>query len=195
MAVTGRFIKSSRWGSGSPAPIRGAGRSADGGANSHDRGPGLARAARVSHWTRRGRPGPSGRVETEAGVPARRVEDGTKGDPAMDGRRPLHSQLTGQTGKDGSTISIDLPWPVDSSTPNALSMAVRFLWGLWPRSSRKFTQPIVRTIPQAQVVGLPPSKGYGRLRARAWPGSGTGPSTRPYRCSRQKASVRATMAS
>ena len=51
-------------------------------------------------------------------------------------------------------ISIDLPWPVLSPTPNALSMAVSFMWGFWLRSSRKFTQPIVRTMPQAQVCRL-----------------------------------------
>ena len=33
-------------------------------------------------------------------------------------------------------ISIDLPWPVILATPNALSMAVSFMWGFWLRSSR-----------------------------------------------------------
>ena len=59
----------------------------------------------------------------------------------------------------------DLPWPVLSPTPNALSMAVSFMCGLLLLSSRKLTQPIVRMIPHAQVSGLPPSKGDGRLRA------------------------------
>jgi hypothetical protein len=44
-------------------------------------------------------------------------------------------------------------------------MAVSFMWGFWLRSSRKFTQPIVRTIPHAQVLGLPLTSGDGRLRA------------------------------
>src|SRR5437667_4944548 len=39
-----------------------------------------------------------------------------------------------------------------------LFRSVSFRWGVWLRSSRKFTQPIVRTIPQAQVVGLPRSE-------------------------------------
>lgn len=64
-------------------------------------------------------------------------------------------------------IAFDFPWPVLSATPNALSMAVSFRCGLRLLSSRKLAQPIVRTIPQAQVVGLPPSKGDGRLRASA----------------------------
>ena len=55
----------------------------------------------------------------------------------------------------------DLPWPVLSATPNALSIAVSFMCGLLLLSSRKLTQPIVRMIPQAQVSSLPPSKGDG----------------------------------
>ena len=63
-------------------------------------------------------------------------------------------------------IAFDFPWPVLSATPNALSMAVSFRCGWWLLSSRKLTQPIVRTIPQAQVSGLPRVSGEGRLRAR-----------------------------
>ena len=39
--------------------------------------------------------------------------------------------------------------------PNPLSTPVSFMCGLRLLSSRKLTQPIVRTIPQAQVSGLP----------------------------------------
>ncbi len=41
---------------------------------------------------------------------------------------------------------MDFPWPVLSPTPNALSMAVSFMWGLWLLSSRKFTQPTPRRV-------------------------------------------------
>ena len=59
----------------------------------------------------------------------------------------------------------------------------------------KFTQPTTRTIPLAQDSGLPRVSGEGRLRART-PASFRHKA--PYsssRCSRQKASVRATIRS
>ena len=92
-------------------------------------------------------------------------------------------------------IAFDFPWPVLSATPNALSMAVSFRCGLRLLSSRKLTQPIVRTIPQAQVSGLPLGNGDGRLRASAPASLRHNASYSSSRCSRQKASVSPTTAS
>src|SRR4051812_20863393 len=90
-------------------------------------------------------------------------------------------------------MALDLPWPVLSATPKALSISGSFMCGFVLRSSRKLTQPIVRMIPQAQVSGLPPSRGDGRLRASfsASPRQRTAYSS--LRCSRQNWSVIATM--
>src|SRR5208337_4624662 len=79
--------------------------------------------------------------------------------------------------------------------PKALSMAVSFMCGFRLLSSRKLTQPMVRIIPQAQVSGLPPSKGEGRLRASFSAKRRHRTAYSSLSCSRQNWSVIATISS
>src|SRR5262245_26929557 len=74
-------------------------------------------------------------------------------------------------------------------------MAVSFMDGLRLPPSRKLTQPIVRTIPQAQVSGLPLGRGEGRFRARTPASLRHRASYSASRCFRQNASVRPTTVS
>ena len=72
-------------------------------------------------------------------------------------------------------------------------MAVSFMCGVWLRSSRKFTQPIVRTMPHAQVCGFPPTSGEGRLRANFSASFRHSPAYSSFRCSRQNCSISPTI--
>src|SRR5262249_21005863 len=66
---------------------------------------------------------------------------------------------------------------------------------VWLLSSRKLTQPIVRTMPLAQTFGLPRPSGEGRLQASFSASSRQYAAYSSLRCTLQKPSIRLTMAS
>src|SRR3954463_106355 len=68
-------------------------------------------------------------------------------------------------------------------------MSLRRMWGVWLLSWRKLTQPMVRTIPLAQVFGLPLSRGEGRLRASFSASLRHSSAYSSLRCSRQNGSI------
>src|SRR5262249_40945228 len=68
-------------------------------------------------------------------------------------------------------------------------MSLRRMWGVWLLSWRKLTQPMVRTMPLAQVFGLPWSKGEGRLRASFSASLRQSTAYSSFRCSLQNWSI------
>ena len=90
-------------------------------------------------------------------------------------------------------MAFDLADPLASDTPNPSSMSVIFRCGVWLGSPRKLTQPMARTIPLAQVSGLPWSSGEGRLRASFSASWRHRTAYSSFRCYRQNWSVRPVM--
>src|SRR5207245_1685581 len=83
--------------------------------------------------------------------------------------------------------------PLACETPNPWSMSVIFMCGVWVLSPRKFTQPMVRTIPLAQVLGVPLRRGEGRLRASVSASLRDRTAYSSFKCSRQNRSIMPVM--